>query len=49
MLGDSVGIWFVVESDIAEVEKNKQILKFYGGFKGAICNTTIANSTRKKN
>ncbi len=36
MLGDSLGVWFVVELSIAKVEKKRQNLKFYGGFKGAI-------------
>jgi hypothetical protein len=36
MLGDSLGVWFVIELSIAKVEKKRQNLKFYGGFKGAI-------------
>jgi hypothetical protein len=49
MLSDLLGVWFVVESGITKVEKKRQNLKFYGGFKGAIYTTTIANLTGKKN
>jgi hypothetical protein len=36
MLGDSFDVKFVVELGTTEVEKNRQNLKFYGGFKGVI-------------
>jgi hypothetical protein len=47
MLGDSLGVWFVVELGIAEAEKKKQNFKFCGGFKGAISTTMITNLIRK--
>jgi hypothetical protein len=46
MLSDLLDVWFVAESSIAKVKKKRQNLKFYGGFKGTICTTTIANLTR---
>ncbi len=49
MLGDSLGVWFVVELGVAKVEKKRRSLKFCGGFKGAISTTMIANLTRKTN
>jgi hypothetical protein len=48
MLNDLLGVWFVVESSITKVEKKRQNLKFYGGFKGTIYTTIIANLTGKK-
>jgi len=48
MLSDLLGVCFVIESSIAEVEKKRQNLKFYGGFKGAIYTTMITNLTGKK-
>jgi hypothetical protein len=34
MLSDLLGVWwFVIKSSIVEVEKKRQNLKFYGGFK----------------
>jgi hypothetical protein len=35
MLSDSLNVWFIIESNIAEIEKRWN-LKFCGGFKGAI-------------
>ncbi len=49
MLGDSLGVWFVVELGTTEVEKKRGNLKFCGGFKGAISIIMIANLIRKKN
>jgi hypothetical protein len=46
MLGDSLGVWFVAKLSTAEVEKKRGNLKFYGGFKGAISITMIANRIR---
>ncbi len=48
MLGDSLGVWFVVKSSIPEVKKKKQNLKFYGSFKGAISTIMITNLIGKK-
>ncbi len=36
ILSDSLGVQFVVELGTIEVEKKRQNLKFYGGFKGTI-------------
>jgi hypothetical protein len=47
MLGDSLGVWFVIKSGIVEVKKKRQNLKFYGGFKGAISTIMITNLIRK--
>jgi hypothetical protein len=49
MLGDSLGVRFVSELDIAKVEKKRRNLKFCEGFKGVISTTMIANLTRKTN
>jgi len=48
MLGDSLGVWFVVKLGIPEVKKKKQNLKFYGSFKGAISTIMITNLIGKK-
>ncbi len=48
MLGDSLGMWFVIELSIAKVEKKRGNLKLCGGFKGPISTTTITNLIRKK-
>jgi hypothetical protein len=49
MLSDLLGVWLIIKSSIVEVEKKRQNLKFYGGFKGAIYTTMITNLIGKKN
>ncbi len=49
LLGDLLGVWFVANPSIIEVENKRRNLKFYGGFKGAISTTTITNLIGKKN
>lgn len=48
MLGDSFDVQFVVELGITQVEKKRQNLKFYGGFKGAIVTIMFFNKNWEK-